>query len=119
MGSGTATAGQVGAAASASDAIALGRGAVASASKGIAVGQGATADQANSVALGDGVDTTAASQVNIGTKRLMVGCPTTNAPDADFINGQMSWAVDEGTNTLIFKVKYSGGTFKSGTVPLV
>jgi hypothetical protein len=39
-------------------------------------------------------------------------------PDADLANNEMSFYIEEGTNDLHFKVKYSTGTVKSGKINL-
>lgn len=85
---------------------------------GIAIGDNASSVHAGAVALGESVATTATQQVNIGTKRFFAGVPTIAPPDANLVASQFSVWVDESGNNLMFKVKYSGGTVKSGTVAL-
>lgn len=50
---------------------------------------------------------------------LIYACPTSAPADAELQNSQMTASVNEGGNLLTFKVKYSSGTVKSGTVALV
>lgn len=88
-------------------------GALASATDSIAIGRTSSAAHANAVAIGDGVSTTAASQVNIGTKRAFLGAPTTAPADADLINNQISFWLNETDSTLVIKVKTSAGTVKT------
>jgi len=85
----------------------------------VAIGSTASAPHAYSVALGSGSTTTDASQVNIGRMRMFAGAPTSAPADANLITSQWSAWVNEAGNTLSFKVKYSDGTVKNGTVALV
>jgi len=59
-------------------------------------------------------------QVTIGSggSRLVISTPTFIANDTDLINGSVSFYLNEGGNLLGFKVKYSNGTIKSGSVAL-
>lgn len=50
--------------------------------------------------------------------RLAYGVPNSAPTDGDLSNGQLSAYVDESGNNLIFRVKYSDGTLKTGTVAL-
>lgn len=97
--------------------VAIGNGADATAGNGVAIGNNATAGH-GSVALGSGVSTTAANQVNIGTNRAMIGTPNSAAADADLVNSQVTFYLNQAGNTLVVKAKYSDGTVKTGTVAL-
>jgi hypothetical protein len=115
-----------------SNAIAIGTQAFADQAKSIAIGEGtsvlgvnavalgynASAQHNNAVALGQSVATTATEQVNAGTKRVLIGAPNSALADADLINSQISFYLDQTANTLVVKVKYSSGTVKTGTVAL-
>lgn len=103
--------------ATADDTIALG-GATASAAGAIGIGHTADATHAGAVALGNDVVTTAADQVNIGTSRLFVGTPNSAAANGDLANSQVTFYLNQGSNTLVVKAKYSNGTVKTGTVAL-
>lgn len=50
--------------------------------------------------------------------RFAYSCPTSAPTTSQMNNSQVSASVNEGTNTLTFTVKYSGGTVKSGTLTL-
>lgn len=86
--------------------------------KSVALGAGASAGQDGAVAIGAETTTLAADQVNIGSLRLFAGVPTTAPADANFHVNQVSIWLNESGNLLTFKVKYSSGTTKSGTVAL-
>lgn len=49
---------------------------------------------------------------------LAYGVPNSWSSDSDLSNGQVSAYLDEGANQLKFRVKYSNGTLKTGTVGL-
>jgi hypothetical protein len=69
--------------------------------------------------LGKGVATTATDQVNLGTKKLVMGAPNAAPADAELVNGQIQFYLDQTGNTLVVKAKYSDGTVKTGTLALV
>jgi hypothetical protein len=121
-----------GARATAQYAIAIGAGkngqagASAGGSYAVAIGNTASAAHGTSVALGAGATTTAANQIRLGTAaeivnapgRIVGGAPNSALADASLANSQWTAYLDETGNTLTFKVKYAGGTVKSGTVAL-
>lgn len=53
-----------------------------------------------------------------GTGSTIVGAAAAPVANGDLGNGQVNISVDETNHTLVFKVKYSNGTVKSGTVAL-
>ena len=53
-----------------------------------------------------------------GSGSTILGAANSAVNDADLGNGQVNIWVDEAANNLTFKVKYSDGTVKSGTVSL-
>lgn len=53
-----------------------------------------------------------------GASLTILGAHKSPNPDSDLGNGQVNFWVDEPGNNLTFKVKYSSGTVKSGTVAL-
>jgi len=53
-----------------------------------------------------------------GTGATILGCSNGAVADGDLGNGQVNIWVSEGVNKLTFKVKYSNGTIKTGTVDL-
>jgi len=55
---------------------------------------------------------------HIDDKEVYLACPTAICDDADLVNGEVSFAVDEANHELDIKVKYSDGTVKTGTVSL-
>jgi len=56
--------------------------------------------------------------VDASADAVAFACPTTAIADASMANNNISFYVDEATNTLYFKVKYSDGTVKSGSISL-
>jgi hypothetical protein len=54
-----------------------------------------------------------------GTTSTIVGCATAAVADGNMGNSQVNFWVNEAGDLLTFKVKYSNGTVKSGTVALV
>jgi hypothetical protein len=105
------------AAASYIDTVALGSAAAAGGDSAIALGANTEAHQ-NSVAIGYGVVTTDPDQVNMGTRQLIFGGPSSAPSNADLINSQIAFYLDQAGNSLKVKVKYSDGTVKTGTVAL-
>ena len=130
--------------AAAAQGVAIGQGATAEASADIAIGGGgcdasggaslaigvsAAALHEQATAVGASARTTNTNQVQLGTgsasglagvaARVVMGAPNSAIADADLANGQISFYLDEGGNTLTVKVKYSTGTVKTGTVALV
>jgi hypothetical protein len=56
---------------------------------------------------------------NVGIQgRVFEGAPNTAPTDADIPNSFVSMWLNEGTNLLTFRVRYSDGTLKTGTVTL-
>ena len=53
-----------------------------------------------------------------GVSSTIVGCAASAVTDGSMGNSQLNFWVNEGSNNLVFKVKYSDGTVKSGTVAL-
>jgi len=53
-----------------------------------------------------------------GVSSTIVGCAVSAVSDGSMGNSQVNFWVNEGSNALTFKVKYSDGTVKSGTVAL-
>jgi len=51
--------------------------------------------------------------------RVFMGTPATAPTDADIDNGMVTAYLNEGGNTLTFRVKYAAGTLKTGTVALI
>lgn len=51
--------------------------------------------------------------------RIFAGGPNSAPTDADIPNSFISWWLDEGANFLTFRVRYAGGTLKTGTVALI
>lgn len=97
--------------------VAVGNAATVTSSDGTAVGSQSSAHQ-GATAIGHGVVTTGTFQTNLGTNRVFAGAAPSAPADALLINGQFAVWVDETADQLTFKVKYSGGTVKSGTVTL-
>jgi hypothetical protein len=52
------------------------------------------------------------------TGRTFLGTPTTAPADTDLDQGVISFHLDEATNTLKVRVKYSNGTLKTGSIAL-
>jgi hypothetical protein len=76
----------------------------------------------HSVALGADAFTSNDNQIVLGTNldRTIQSAPTTGVPSAsDLSQGQMSWHRDESGNQLVVEIKFSSGTVKVGTIPLV
>ena len=94
-------------------ATALGANANAAGEGAAAMGSAASAPHDDAVALGRGVTTTTTDQVNIGTKRALLGAPNSAPADADLINGQISFWLNEADNTIVIKAKYSTGVVKT------
>lgn len=63
------------------------------------------------------VKSTGESQVTAGA-RWIESCPSTGPTDANIANGQYSVWVNESSNLLTFRVRYSSGTYKTGTIAL-
>jgi len=55
---------------------------------------------------------------NTNDREVYLACPDTIAADANLLNGEVTFAVDETSAELDIKVKYSDGTVKSGVVSL-
>lgn len=53
-----------------------------------------------------------------GTESTIVGVNSSAVADGDLGNGEVNFWVDETNDKLVFKVKYSDGTVKSGSVDL-
>ena len=54
-----------------------------------------------------------------GAARVSLSSPSSQPPDASLAPGQVTFWVDESTNSLNFRIRYSEGTtLKSGSVPL-
>jgi len=62
--------------------------------------------------------TTGARMKLLSNDSALYPVPTSAVSDANHNNGFMTFWVDESGNTINFKVKYSGGTVKSGSVAL-
>lgn len=67
---------------------------------------------------GVGIFQTAPQAKLHGTGSTIVGCATAAVADANMGNSELNFWVNEAGNLLTFKVKYSDGTVKSGTVAL-
>lgn len=101
--------------------------------EGVSIGTAAHVNTGHdaSVALGYFSNSTGSYQIQLGSgwgtggragiapHRALIGAPNTAIADADLVDGQISFYLDEGGNTLTVKVKYSTGTVKTGTVALV
>lgn len=98
-------------------AIAIGQAAEATQSGGIAIGT-VSAIHNDSIAIGNSIITTGTQQINLGVARPFLGCANSAPADALLADGQCSIWVDQTANQLTFKVKYSTGVVKSGTVAL-
>lgn len=70
------------------------------------------------VSAGRGIDQQGSADKNFLAGRTFQAAPASAPTDADIPNGQISFYVDEGTNQLKVRVRYSGGTYKTGTVAL-
>lgn len=88
-----------------------------------------TTSASNQIIIGKSVQAasaTASDYMNIGNLlkgdqsagELYLACPASAAADGDLSNNEFTVWVDESGNNLTFKVKYSTGTVKSGTVAL-
>lgn len=98
--------------------IAIGAEANAQGASAIALGENTFAFHDNAVALGDGASTSGANQVTIGQKRLLAGAPSSPLSGAALATNMFTLSVDESSNELRFRVKYSDGTVKNGAVTL-
>lgn len=65
-----------------------------------------------------GIGTTTPKTILHGTGSTIVGAATSAVSDANMGNGQVNFWVDETNHRLYFKVKYSGGSVKSGYMAL-
>lgn len=101
------------------DSVALGLNSQVNGDDSVGVGPTTTASHNNAVAIGDNVSTTNDDQFNAGDKTMIHGCPSAAPADADLINNQVTFWVNEGGSLLNFKVKNSAGVVKSGTVAIV
>jgi hypothetical protein len=100
------------------EAAAFGANAVASGDQSTAIGTNAEATHDGAVAIGYASLTTNTTQVNLGRRRTIMGAANSAIADADLVTNQMSFYLDQASNTLVVKVKYSTGTVKTGTVNL-
>ncbi len=50
--------------------------------------------------------------------RDILNAPSTAPTDGDILANQVSWYLDEASNTLKVRVRYAGGTYKTGSVAL-
>lgn len=99
-------------------ATAVGSNSAAHAQGSTAVGYDSEASHQNATALGYNVGTSGADQVNIGQNRFFQGTPNSATTDGQLSPNQLSFYLDEGSNLLKGRARYSDETlhtFQMGT----
>lgn len=99
-------------------ATAIGSDAAAHAQNSTALGTSTAASHQNATALGYDVGTTGTDQVTIGQYRFFQGVPNSATTDSHLSASQLSFYLDEGSNLLKGRAKYSDETlhtFQMGT----
>lgn len=103
-----------------SEAVAVGQGSNAAGFFSIAIGENAKADGSESIAIGSSTTYVATDYTaRIGTKQTVIGAVDGGQiADADLNNSELTFELDEANSNIVFRVKNSSGTVKTGKVSL-